>query len=196
MSIFKRDIASTFFSVCFGLIFFLANLTAAASDNLIEQIKTGGHVLMIRHAYAPGTGDPGNFRIGDCTTQRNLNDQGRAQARNIGQWLRMRGIESARVFSSQWCRCVETAELIGLGPVAELPALNSFFERPQDREPNLSALRAFLFKQPENGALIVLVTHFVTISAIAGEGVSSGEGVALRLTGDGDFDVLGRLGFD
>ena len=196
MNIVKRDIAWTFLSVCFGLIFFLANPTAAASDSLIEQIKTGGHVLMIRHAYAPGTGDPDNFRIGDCTTQRNLNDQGRAQARQIGQWLRMRGIESARVYSSQWCRCMETAKLMGLGPVAELPALNSFFERPQDRQPNLTDLRAFLSKQPENGALIVLVTHFVTISAIAGQGVSSGEGVALRLTGDGTVEVVGRLGFD
>jgi hypothetical protein len=70
---------------------------------------------------------------------------------------------------------------MGLGPVRELPNLNSFFSRPQDREPNISALRAFLSQQPLDGELIVMVTHFVTISAIAGEGVSSGEGVVLRL---------------
>ena len=168
---------------------------AAASDNLIRQINSGGHVLMIRHAYAPGTGDPENFKIGDCSTQRNLSDEGRTQAKSIGQWLRGRGIESARVFSSQWCRCLETAELIGLGTVLELPALNSFFERPQDAETNLAALRAFLSKQPEDGELILLVTHFVTISAIAKENVSSGEGVLLQLTGTGGFDVLGNLNF-
>ena len=169
---------------------------ATAIDSLVRQIKRGGHVLMIRHAYAPGNGDPDNFKIGDCGTQRNLDDQGRAQARHIGQWLRRQGIDSARIFSSQWCRCLETAELIGLGPVVELSALNSFFERPRDREPNLAALRAFLSKQPADGGLIILVTHFVTVSGITGEGVSSGEGVVLRLKGGGDFEFLGRLGFD
>ena len=151
---------------------------------------------MIRHAYAPGTGDPENFKIGDCSTQRNLNELGRAQARRIGQWLRARGIDSARVFSSQWCRCLETAELIGLGSDSELPALNSFFNRPEDAEPNLAALRDFLSKQPEDGEPILLVTHFVTISGIANETVSSGEGVLMRLTGTGGFDVLGRSDFE
>jgi phosphohistidine phosphatase SixA len=181
---------------CCGLMVSSVTASATEPDRLGQQVKAGGLVLMIRHATAPGTGDPGNFRIGDCTTQRNLNDQGRDQARHIGQWLRDRGIDSARVYSSQWCRCLETAEGINLGPVVELPALNSFFERPRDREPNLAALRAFLSKQPVDGKLIVLVTHFVTISGITGEGVSSGEGVVLQLKSDGGFDVVGRLGFD
>lgn len=148
---------------------------------------------MIRHALAPGSGDPANFRIGDCSTQRNLDDRGRDQARRIGRWLRAYGVDSARVFSSQWCRCRETAELLDLGTVAELPALNSFFERPQDRAPNLAALRSFLENQPTDGELIILVTHFVTIAAVAGESVPSGEGVILRLSGGGTFDVVGRL---
>ncbi len=148
---------------------------------------------MIRHALAPGSGDPANFRIGDCSTQRNLDDRGRDQARRIGRWLRAHGVDSARVFSSQWCRCRETAELLDLGTVAELPALNSFFERPQDRAPNLAALRSFLENQPTDGELIILVTHFVTIAAVAGESVPSGEGVILRLSGGGTFDVVGRL---
>jgi hypothetical protein len=84
---------------------------------------------------------------------------------------------------------------MGLGAVAELPPLNSFFEAPQDREPNLSALRAFLSKQPADGGLIVLVTHFVTISGITGEAVSSGEGVVMRLNGDGGYEVRGRMAF-
>jgi phosphohistidine phosphatase SixA len=169
---------------------------ALGTSPSIDPVVAEGRVLMIRHALAPGTGDPDNFSIEDCSTQRNLNDQGRSQARDIGRWLRQRGFESARIYSSQWCRCIETATLLGLGTVHELPALNSFFERPQDRETNLSALRDFLSKQPLDGDPIILVTHYVTIAGVTGEGVSSGEGVMLRLTGDGGFEVLGRLPFD
>jgi phosphohistidine phosphatase SixA len=185
------------FKICFlGLIVLGATNSQANQDNLIKQMKAGGHILMIRHALAPGNGDPVNFQIGDCSTQRNLDDRGRAQARAIGEWLRSRGIEEAQVYSSQWCRCLETAKLINLGPVTELPALNSFYDRPQDREPNLKALRTFISKQPPDGELIVLVTHFVTISAISGEGVSSGEGVVLKLKEGTSYDIIGRLNFD
>ncbi len=178
-----------------GVVLLAVIAFAAEPDRLANRMQTGGHVLMIRHANAPGSGDPGNFRIGDCSTQRNLDDRGRVQAKRIGQWLRSRGIDSARVYASQWCRCLETAALIDLGPVVELPPLNSFFERPQDRQPNLTALREFLAQQPVDGPLIVLVTHFVTISAITGEGVSSGEGVVTQLNGDGGIEVIGRLKF-
>ncbi len=178
------------------VLLFAAAAGAAGESPLAGRLTEGGRVLMIRHALAPGSGDPAGFTVGDCTTQRNLNEQGRSQARAIGTWLRDRGVTSARVYSSQWCRCLETAELIGLGPVTELPALNSFFQRPEDRQPNLAALRTFLANQPPDGKLIVLVTHFVTISGIAGKGVSSGEGVVLQLDGEGGFDVMGRIGFD
>jgi phosphohistidine phosphatase SixA len=163
--------------------------------NLVGELRAGGSVLMIRHAFAPGSGDPPNFRIGDCSTQRNLDERGRSQAVAIGAWLRARGIEDARVFSSQWCRCIDTATLMDIGPVEQLPALNSFFSRPEDREPNLAALQEFLSKQPLDGKLIVLVTHFVTISAVTGEGVTSGEGVVLRLVENSDPEMLGRLRF-
>jgi len=163
--------------------------------DMFRLMKSGGHVLMLRHAYAPGTGDPENFRIGDCSTQRNLDAQGRSQAIRIGKRLQEKGIRSARVFSSQWCRCIETAEALGLGPVTELPSLNSFFERPQDREPNLKALKAFLLNQSTHDGLIILVTHFVTISAITGEGVGSGEGIVLKLAPKGNLKVIGRLAF-
>lgn len=179
-----------------GLLLVFASAQAADLTDLVTSIRSNSHVLMIRHAHAPGSGDPDHFKIGDCGTQRNLDDRGRAQAQQIGRWLRAHGITSARIFSSQWCRCRDTAEGLALGPVNELPALNSFFERPQDRAPNLAALRAFLSQQPTDGPLVVLVTHFVTISAISGLGVAAGEGVVLRLQGDGGFEVLGRLGFD
>jgi phosphohistidine phosphatase SixA len=162
---------------------------------MIERMKAGGHILMIRHALAPGTGDPANFRIGDCSTQRNLDDRGRKQAKAIGDWLRSNGITSARVYSSQWCRCLETAERLEMGSVAELPALNSFYELTQDRQPNLKALRKFIAEQPSDGVLVILVTHLVTISAIADEGVSSGEGVLLKLNKDVTYENVGRMNF-
>jgi len=177
----------------------LITLAMAGVDSgqaeMIERMKTGGHILMIRHALAPGTGDPANFRIGDCSTQRNLDDRGREQASAIGKLLRSKGINSARVYSSQWCRCLETAELLAMGPVTELPALNSFFELTQNREPHLNALRKFIAQQPPDGELVILVTHFVTISAIANAGVSSGEGVLLKLNKNAPYEIVGRLDF-
>jgi phosphohistidine phosphatase SixA len=180
--------------VCFAGLSTLA-MAGVDSDQtgMIEKMKAGGHILMIRHALAPGTGDPANFRIGDCSTQRNLDDRGRKQAKAIGDWLHSNGITSAR--SSQWCRCLETAELLEMGSVAELPALNSFYELTQDRQPNLKALRKFIAEQPSDGVLVILVTHLVTISAIADEGVSSGEGVLLKLNKDTTYENVGRMNF-
>jgi broad specificity phosphatase PhoE len=169
--------------------------TDSSSAEMIETLKNGGHILMIRHALAPGTGDPANFQIGDCSTQRNLDDRGRDQARAIGDWLRSKGITAARVYSSQWCRCLETAKLLQMGPVKELPALNSFYELTENREPNLKALRQFIAKQPPDGKLIILVTHLVTISAMADEAVSSGEGVLLKLDPASLYKVIGRFNF-
>ena len=182
-------------TISFAMLTFailLANAFAGQAE-LTDKLKSGGHILMIRHALAPGGGDPPNFKIGDCSTQRNLNETGREQSRAIGKWLRNRGIQTARIYSSQWCRCLETANLLGLGPVKELPALNSFFERPQDRGPNLEALRQFMQDLPPDGALVILVTHFVTISAITGESVSSGEAVLIDV--DHPDRAIGRLNF-
>lgn len=182
-----------------GLILVLALLAAgtAAADPTpaVESLTAGGTVLMLRHARAPGTGDPPGFRLGDCATQRNLDGVGREQARHIGRWLRRQGVAAAQVFSSQWCRCLETARLLELGPVAELPALNSFFARAAERATRLAALRGFLADLPSGGPLVVLVTHQVTITALTGETVGSGAGVLLRLTGNGAFEVLGRMDF-
>ena len=168
---------------------------AVDQSDVIDRLNAGGHILMIRHALAPGNGDPPNFKIGDCATQRNLDDTGRDQARRIGEWLRSSGVTSARVYSSQWCRCLETARLLNLGPVQELAALNSFYERTQDRGPNLKALNDFISQQPVKGELIILVTHFVTIAGIAGTGVSSGEGVLLTLHNEAPYTIVGRLDF-
>jgi phosphohistidine phosphatase SixA len=185
----------------FIVAFFLltALFSPARADALeahpLETSQGKGHILMIRHALAPGFGDPDGFKIGDCTTQRNLNDSGRLQAAAIGDWLRSKGVASAKVFSSQWCRCLETAELLELGQVTELPALNSFFELTENREPNLRALRRFIAEQPATGGLIIMVTHQVTISAMTDLYVSSGEGVVLKLNWNAAYDVIGRIDF-
>jgi len=172
----------------------LNTLPASASEpELLARLQQGGHVLLLRHAVAPGFGDPPGFRLGDCATQRNLDERGRAQAVAIGDALRARGIRDARVYSSQWCRCLETASLMKLGPVTPLPALNSFFERTQNREQNLTALRDFLGEQPADGPLLILLTHHVNIQAVTGFNVGSGEGVVLQLQPETTPRVLGRL---
>ena len=193
MRIFKINIVSIMSIL--GLIAISPVNAQTSGDDPVDQMKKGGSILMIRHAFAPGKGDPHNFKIGDCSTQRNLDDRGRAQAKAIGDWLRSKGIQKAKVYSSQWCRYLETAKLIDIGIVTELPALNSFFDRPQDREPNIRALRTFIAKQPIDGELIILVTHFVTISAIAQQAVSSGEGVVLKTAEESSLAIVGRLNF-
>lgn len=182
------------------LILFLSiapGLLSASSENkaLLEKMRTGVGVLMIRHALAPGIGDPDEFQLGDCSTQRNLNETGRKQARSIGEWLRLNGINRARVYSSQWCRCMETAKLINLGEVTPLPALNSFFDRPEDREKNLAALGLFLKTQSFNGVLTILVTHQVTISAVTGKWTDSGHGKLVAPQADGSVKLLGEITF-
>ena len=159
----------------------------------LERLNEGGYVVMLRHATAPGVGDPENFRLGDCATQRNLSEEGRAQARRLGERLRAQGIGSAEVYSSQWCRCLETAALLALGPVKELPALNSFFSRPAERSSNVDALRRFLADLPEDGPPVILVTHQVTISALTDRGAASGEAVVLEVDGTGRPPVVGTI---
>ena len=169
--------------------------TAAATDSAIDRLKAGG-VLLLRHANAPGFGDPAGFRIDDCSTQRNLSEAGRQQAIAIGAWLRARGISRARVYSSQWCRCLETAELLGIGQVSPLPALNSFFQRPEDRTPNLTALRGFLSAQALQNEPLVLVTHQVTVTALTGVFPDSGEGVVATLGENGALGDFARMNFN
>ena len=169
-----------------------ATVRAAGPLPLAELAKPG-RVLMLRHANAPGTGDPPALRIGDCATQRNLDAAGRAQAVKLGQRLAKAGVARAKVWSSQWCRCLETARLLKLGTPVELPALNSFFGRPQDREANLAALRTFLAALPVDGPPEVLVTHQVTITAFTGQGIASGGGAVFALNGSGEPRLLGEI---
>lgn len=138
-------------------------------------------VAIMRHALAPGTSDPTGFRLDDCATQRNLDDRGKAQARAIGNAIRASGVKVDRVLSSQWCRCRETAELLGLGAVEEVPALNSFFEDRSTAADQTRAVRAILADLPA-AQTVMIVTHQVNITALTNQGVSSGEVFLLDLS--------------
>jgi len=166
---------------------------AAAAESAYAELAKPGRVLLLRHALAPGNGDPPGFRLDDCTTQRNLDATGRAQAVALGARLARSGVVKARVYSSQWCRCMETARLLGLGPVTPLPQLNSFYPTPQEREARIARLRAFLAAQPTDGPPLILVTHQFTIAELSGGGTPSGGGSVFRLDGSGEPRLLGHI---
>ncbi len=170
-------------------------VSAAEETALWRALGSKGHVALLRHAIAPGTGDPSEFAIGDCSTQRNLSEEGRKQAARIGARFRENGIETAQIFSSQWCRCLETARLLGLGPVTELPILNSFFQRPERRNRQTQALEAWLASQDLDGPL-VLVTHQVNITALTGVYPASGELVVIRPLENGKILAVGTIETD
>ena len=174
---------------------FAAQPAAADEAALWDALRSDGYVALMRHAIAPGTGDPPDFRLGDCATQRNLSDRGRDQAARIGQRFRANRIEVASVFSSQWCRCMETAERLALGPVEALPELNSFFRKPELGAARTARFKAWLASRGDDLPL-VLVTHQVNITELTGIFPASGEIVVFRLRDDGGVTVAGRIETD
>jgi Histidine phosphatase superfamily (branch 1) len=162
----------------------------AETERLLRQ---GGVVIAFRHALAPGTFDPPQFKLGDCSTQRNLDEQGRAQARRIGAWFRARDLPPARVRSSPWCRCLETAQL-AFGSAPPWPALGS--PRGATESTNAASLRELrtaLAAAARRKGFEVWVTHMFVLSDLTGQGSASGEGLVLRPDGRGGVEVLSRL---
>jgi phosphohistidine phosphatase SixA len=175
-----------------GALLSLPVLAATDQADLLAALRDGRALALMRHATAPGTGDPAGFRLDDCATQRNLSAAGRAQARATGEQLRAAGIAAARVYSSQWCRCLETARLLGLGEVTELPALNTFFGERARAPQQSAALAAFLRARPP-GAPLILVPHQVNISGFTGAFMRSGELGGVALPRGEPPEVLGRI---
>ncbi len=165
---------------------------AADEAELWQAARDGRAVIFMRHALAPGTGDPAGFDVSDCATQRILNDTGRDEARALGDRLRANGLAQAEVLSSAWCRCWETAELLGVGAVANLQPLNSVYLRPERREPQTASLRSWLMKWPGDRPLI-LVSHRTNVRALTGRNISTGEMVFMTVGPDGAINVLGTL---
>lgn len=178
------------------LLALLLALPAAAQAPADEAalwaaLAGGGHAALMRHALAPGTGDPAGFRIDDCATQRNLSPAGREQARALGERFRKHGATDVAVFSSLWCRCLETAELLDLGKVTPLPALNSFFRDSSPEAAQSAAVRRLIAEQAGRRS-VVLVTHQVNITALTGVFPQSGEIVVVRPEGAG-LRLVGRI---
>lgn len=159
-------------------------LWAASDEPLACWARTGG-VLLIRHTSTEaGLGDPPGFALGQCATQRNLSAQGRQEARDIGAWFARHGLQPQAVFSSQWCRCQDTARL-AFGRQQDWPALNSTFAGQGDPGAQLAQMRARLAQKPPQ-VLEVWVTHQVNMTALAGAYPATGEGFWV--------DAQGRLG--
>ena len=167
----------------------------AEGSSLWNALQSPGHVALIRHSIAPGNGDPSAFELDDCRTQRNLSEEGRIQAKLIGERFRSNGIARARTLSSQWCRCRETAELLDLGTVEDLPILNSFFQSFMDRDRQTQELVDWLLSQTLKEPLL-LVTHQVNITALTNVYPSSGEIVVIHRSDKGKISVVGSLNID
>jgi phosphohistidine phosphatase SixA len=174
-----------------ALALLLGATPTRADEALWAALAEGGHVALMRHALAPGTGDPEHFRLDDCGTQRNLDQAGREQARRTGEAFRERGVEIGQVLSSQWCRCLQTAELLALGEA--FPPLNSFFGVRERAPDQTEAVRALLAQADAEGPSLVMVTHQVNITALTGISPRSGEIVVLRLGGPDSFETIGVL---
>ena len=168
------------------------SIKADLNENLVDQLKDGGKLIFIRHAYAPGNGDPNNFNLNDCSTQRNLSEDGRKQAKQIGEYFRKNKIKIEKVLSSEWCRCKETAK-IAFKNFSTNNFLNSFYSTKyeKNKDKQLKAINDYIKKFKSNKNL-VLVTHYVVISEILNYYPSSGEIVI----SDKNFNKIGNIEID
>ena len=176
----------------FLLIIFITLTTSIKADlnqNLMKQLVDGEKLIFIRHAYAPGSGDPNNFNLNDCLTQRNLSEEGRKQAQKIGEFFEKNKIKIEKVFSSEWCRCKETAK-IAFEDYSTKNFLNSFYSSKyaKNRTKQIKELNDYVrqFKSSKN---LVFVTHYVLISEVLDYASSSGEIVV----SDKNFNMIGSI---
>jgi phosphohistidine phosphatase SixA len=171
-------------------IFLLSGFCIAqqAIASLPDDLQDGQHVLLMRHADAPGYGDPAGYVIGQCSTQRNLGDYGKKQAKAIGVWLTNQGIQKANVYSSPWCRCLDTANLLNKGPVKIETSLGSFFDDMSLEKRQTKALEGVIKNElaKQSNTPLILVTHHVNIQAYTGKVVGVGDMVLVRVGKNGE----------
>ena len=168
--------------------FIIFSTATNSQEKLINLLKDGNKLIFIRHAYAPGNGDPTNFKLNDCSTQRNLNNEGIIQSKKIGQFFSRNKIQVDKVLSSEWCRCKDTARF-AFNKYSTFDALNSFYD-PRfkiNKNKQIYDLKNYInnWKSEKN---LVLITHFVVISEILKVGANSGE----IIISDKDFNIIGR----
>ncbi len=168
---------------------FIYSLSTNANSDYVKVLKQNNKLIFIRHALAPGNGDPDNFDIFDCSTQRNLNSVGKEQSIELGKFFDTNNISIDLVLSSEWCRCKETANL-AFQKFETFDALNSFYDPKfyKNKEPQLEKLINFI-NNLENEGNIVFVTHYVVIAAIFGQALKSGE----ILIADRSLNIVGRI---
>ena len=176
---------------------FVALLVATGSVRADEAaawaaLRQGGVVALMRHGDAPGVGDPDGWRLDDCTTQRNLSERGRDEARSVGARLRAERIAIARVLSSPWCRCVDTATLVGVGPVQVEPAFANAFVLSDRREALRDGGQAVIGRWRGPGVLLV-VTHGENIRALTGRSPATAEIVVVAPRAEGTLREIGSL---
>ena len=174
------------------IIIFISLTTSIKADSnkdLLKQLTEGGKLIFIRHAYAPGSGDPNNFNLNDCSTQRNLSDRGRKQAEHIGIIFRENKIEIDEVYSSEWCRCKETAE-IAFTNFTTKNFLNSFYSSNYAKNKTKQIKNLMKFVKKNNFEKnIIFVTHYVLISEVLDYAPSSGE----IIVSDKEFNMIGSI---
>jgi phosphohistidine phosphatase SixA len=173
--------------IIFGALVLFMALPVQAND-LAENLRSSSYVLLMRHASAPGVGDPPNYTLDDCKTQRNLDTEGRRQAAVVGDWLRKQGVQSANVFSSLWCRCKETAALLNFNGYRIEPSLGSFFDEMAKAPESNRALQRFIDQhlKTKGDRALILVTHHVNILEFSGENVASGDMVLVKVDARGN----------
>ena len=176
----------------FFIIIFISLTTPIKADlykNLINQLEDGGKLIFIRHAYAPGNGDPDGFNLNDCSTQRNLSEDGRKQAQRIGEFFTKNKIEIDKVLSSEWCRCKETAK-IAFKNYSTNSFLNSFYSSKfsKNKDKQVKAFNYYI-KNLESKKNLIFVTHYVFISEVLNYGPSSGEIVV----SDKNLNIIGSI---
>ena len=166
---------------------------ARADEATWALLKKGGQVVLVRHALTdPGVGDPPGFVLEDCKTQRNLSATGRAEAQRLGAAFRARGVPVARVLSSPWCRCIETAKIAFGSTPQTHAALGNLYDRPGNRDSQAAAFKELLAQAPKQGNL-VLVTHGSTTLAFTGVSPATAEMVVVTPGTNGEFKVAGRI---
>jgi len=184
-------------SLLVGLFMFIVTGTFAKTAQAFDAqdlatFKNGGAIALMRHAIAPGNGDPTDFKIGDCSTQRNLSADGVIQSQKIGLQFKEQGVGKLAIYSSQWCRCIDTATHLGLGSVIQLPILNSFYQDRSTEQQQTSDLSQWIVNRLSNNSAnlntqqpnttpAILVTHQVNITALTGVFPRSGEVVFVSL---------------
>ena len=181
-----------YFKIILIFFLFLLNKTSFANENIVEILKKEGNIIFIRHAIAPGNGDPQNFDISNCSTQRNLSKDGELQALKIGKFFKENEIKLTKVLSSEWCRCKDTAK-IAFGNYETKNFLNSFYDErfSENKDKQILDFQQFIKNWNYSGNL-ALVTHYVVISEMLDLATSSGEIVITNK----NLEILSSLQID